>query len=97
MGFEGGAGPFWEKLWDDNVEEVNIYDHIPPDDPFAPDSIMKNIAKAMKTKFDDKIWETDEVKPEETPEEFKESGAITVNLKDEKIALARIELAEVST
>ena len=64
MGFEGGGGPFWDK----DVEEWNIYDHIPPDDPFATQSVMKNIAKAMKTKFDDKIWETDEVRPEETPE-----------------------------
>ena len=68
---------------------VNIYNHIAPDDPFAKESVMKNIAKAMRTKFDDKLWDAEEVKPDEVPEELKESGAITVNLKDVKNSIGK--------
>ena len=85
MGFEGGGGPFWENLWDNDAQdkkEWTIYDHIPPDDPFAKQSMMTKIAKAMSAKFDDKLWQAEEVRPEEIPEELKESGAIADPLED---------------
>ena len=79
MGFEGGYHPIFAA---DFQGEWSIHDEIPPDDPFAQQSVMKNIAKAMKTKFDEKLWEIEYVKPEEVPEELKESGAINVSLRD---------------
>ena len=48
MGFEGGGGPFWDNFWDNDakkVKEWSIYDHIPPDDPFATQSVMKILQK----------------------------------------------------
>ena len=77
MGFEGGGGPFWEGWGDPNSKvEWSIYDHIPPDDPFATQSIGARIAKAMEAKFDDILWKAEELKPEEVPEELKDQGQL---------------------
>ena len=43
----------------------------------------------MKAAFDDRLWEADEVKPEEVPEELKESGAIIVNLRDVRNSIGK--------
>ena len=42
------------------------------------------MAKALTVKFDDELWETEEIQPSEVPEELKESGAINVSLRDVK-------------
>ena len=90
MGLEGGGGPFWEGLYDPNCDTSwSIYDHLPPDDPFAKQPMTKGIARAMKARFDDEIWKVEEIKPEEIPEELKESGAITVPLKDVKNSIGK--------
>ena len=81
MGFEGGNHP----IFDPNFQgELSISDEILPDDPFVQQLVKKNIAQAMKVRFDDNLWETEEIKPSEVPEELKESGAINVSLRDVK-------------
>ena len=74
MGFAGGEGWIDKENW-------TIYDHISLDDPFAP-STSQAIASAMKVKFDDRLWDAEEMKTDEIPEELKESGAINVKLSD---------------
>ena len=43
----------------------------------------------MKTRFDDKLWEAEQVKPEEIPEALKESGAINVSLRDVRNSIGK--------
>ena len=66
----------------------SIYDHIPPDDQFAPSS-SKAIVQAMKVKFDDKLWDAEEMKVDEIPEGLKESGAINVKLGDVRNSIGK--------
>ena len=68
MGPAGGEG------WLYNVVPDTTYNTEPIDAPFAV-MASKNLAQVMAAKFDDKIWEEDEPRPEEFPELMKESGA----------------------
>ena len=43
----------------------------------------------MKTRFDDRLWEAEEMKPEEIPEELKESGAVNVRLRDVRMSIGK--------
>ena len=77
-GFEGGEGLFWN-----NTGEDKVWNTAPLDDPFAP-VVSDAVARATKVKFDERLWEEEELKPEDLPddqEDVKESGAITVTLK----------------
>ena len=84
MGFEGGNHPVF------GTEDIEWHadDFIASSDPFAP-ATNPAIGKAMKIKFDDKLWDAEEVKPEEIPEEMKESGAINVKLKDVRNSIGK--------
>ena len=56
MGPEGGEG--W--LWNTRSEEDNNTD--PPDD------LLATVSKAMVQKIDQRLWEVEDLKPEEIPE-----------------------------
>ena len=51
--------------------------------------VKKKLAKALKARSDDKLWEIDELQPEEIPEELKESGAIIVSLRDVRNSIGK--------
>ena len=85
MGFAGGNHP----VFDPNFQgEWNAWDEFPPDDPFSQ-VVKKNVAQIMKAKFDDNLWENEDIKQEEIPDELKESGAINVSLKDVKNSIGK--------
>ena len=48
-----------------------------------------NSAHVMKAKFGNKLWDTEETKQDEIPEELKESGAIPVKLKDVRNSIGK--------
>ena len=84
MGFEGGNHP----VFDLNFQGVwNAEDELPQDDPFA--TVRALMPKAMMLKIDENLWETEEIKPSEVPEELKESGAINVSLRDVKNSIGK--------
>ena len=61
MGFAGGVG------WQDEDNTQTVYNTEPLDDPFTELSI-KAIAKRIKAKMDNVLWENEDLKPEEIPE-----------------------------
>ena len=77
MGFQGGVG------WHDEDSPLGPYDTEPLDDPLIELSIMK-AAKAIRKRADEIIWENEETRPEEIPEELKEAGAILVSIREVK-------------
>ena len=86
MGFEGGNHPIFRS---DFKGEWKPSDDLPPDDPFSEQFNKKAMAKALTVKFDDKLWETEEIQPSEVPEELKESGAINVSIRDVKNSVGK--------
>ena len=50
---------------------------------------MEAIANVMKVNFDEKLWDAEEMKPEDAPDDLKESGAINVKLKDVRNSIGR--------
>ena len=56
---------------------------------FNTDESQTRLAKVMKVKVDQKLWDEEELRPEEVPEELKESGAIAVSLRDVKNCIGR--------
>ena len=78
MGFEGGEG--WVNLEDRDQDFTISFG-----DPLA------TLAKKMKATVtvDSTLWEEEGLKPHEDPEELKESGAITVSLKDVRNSIGR--------
>ena len=83
MGFEGGEGWYggedWDKTW--------VFG--PQDDPMA----VVSTVKAKFAKNIDNLWQQEDIKPEEIPEglqaEIKESGAITVTLRDVRNSIGK--------
>ena len=69
MGFAGGVG------WQDEDSTQTVFNTGPLDDPFTELSI-KAIAKRIKAKMDAVLWEKEDLKPEEIPEQLKEIGAM---------------------
>ena len=82
MGFAGGVG------WQDEDSTQTVFNTGPLEDPFTELSI-KAIAKRIKAKMDDVLWEKEDLKPEEIPEQFKEIGAIIVSMKDIKNSIGK--------
>ena len=75
-------------------------DDLPPDDPLqcrkvkrattkALKKFNKKMSKVMRARFDDNLWESEDVKKEEIPEELKESGAIMVKLRDVRNSIGK--------
>ena len=65
-----------------------MWDTNPLADPLATLSLA-TVAKVMKARVDDKLWKEEDLKPEEVPEELKESGAIAVSLKDVRSSIGK--------
>ena len=82
MGFAGGVG------WQDEDSSQTVYNTEPLDDPFTELSIAA-VAKAIKKRMDNVLWENEDLKPEEIPEQFKEVGAIIVAIKDIKNSIGK--------
>ena len=62
--------------------------------PFGrPDDPMEVLSKVHLAKIGEKLWKEDEIKPEEIPqrlqEEIRESGAITVTLRDVRESIGK--------
>ena len=66
-GFEGGGDGFYG-------EDDRVFDQHPVADPM--EAFVARVAK-----IDDNLWEEEEIKEGQIPEELKESGAIAVSLK----------------
>ena len=67
-----------EKTWEErNLEAIMRFRYYSRynDDPLA------TLAK-LKVKIDVKLWEKEEIQPNEIPEELREPGAINVKLKE---------------
>ena len=81
MGPEGGGGWFYDVGW------FNPPGLDKPDDP------MEVISRVTLAKVSEKLWNEEDIKQEETPEglqeEIKESGAITVTLKDVRQSIGK--------
>merc|ERR1711989_89995 len=82
MGPEGGGGWYWGDDWDNSLKEEN------PGDPMET-----VLSKVQLAQIGEKLWKEDEIKPEEIPkriqDEIKESGAITVPLKDVRNSIGK--------
>merc|ERR1711905_46213 len=81
MGPEGGGGWFYDKGW-----------HNPPgfEDPDDP---IEVISKVQLAKISENLWYEEDIKQEEIPErlqdEIRESGAITVTLRDVRQSIGK--------
>ena len=75
MGFEGGEGWYWNDTGNTIVKTEAL------DDPLANLSLV-TVAKVVKARVDDTLWEEEDLKPEEVPDKLKESGAIALSLRD---------------
>ena len=80
MGPEGGGGWYW------------VQDHKPLVDE-TPDDPMEVLSKIVLARIDENLWKEEDIKPEEIPEtlqeEIRESGAITVGLKDVRNSIGK--------
>ena len=83
MGFEGGEG--W--MWGDDAEEDS--DFRPHDDPMA----VVSRVQAHKAKITDHLWVQQQIRPEEIPtelqEDIKESGQMSVTLRDVRHSIGK--------
>ena len=81
MGPEGGGG--W--LWAEDVNKPLVDEQ--PDDP------MQILSKVQLNKIDENLWKEEDIKREEIPEEIqdeiKQSGAITVLLRDVRQSIGK--------
>merc|ERR1711867_349856 len=81
MGPEGGGGWYWGQDWDKPM----VFGR--------PDNPMEVLSKVQLAKIGEKLWNEEEIKPEEIPqglqEEIRESGAITVALRDVRTSIGK--------
>merc|ERR1711867_132253 len=81
MGPEGGGGWYWGQDWDKPMVFGRPYDP------------MEVLSKIQLAKIGEKLWNEEEMKPEEIPqglqEEIRESGAITVALRDVRTSIGK--------
>ena len=81
MGPDGGGGWYWGQDWNKPV----VFGQ--PDDP------MEVISKMHLAKIGEKLWQQEDIKPEEIPEglqdEIRESGAIAVTLRDVRNSIGK--------
>ena len=82
LGVEGGVG------WQDENSPGQASKAKLQEDPFS-DNFIKAAAKKIKAKVDDRLWEQEDLKPEEIPEQLKEVGAILVAMKDIKNSIGK--------
>ena len=52
-------------------------------------TVVNSCSKSLGREIDEKLWESEDLKPEEVPEELKESGAIAVSLRDVRDSIGR--------
>ena len=83
MGFEGGEG--W--MWGDDANKDLYFG--PQDDPMA----VVSRTNAHKAKITDNLWDQQQIRPEEIPtelqEEIKESGQVSVTLRDVRQSIGK--------
>ena len=60
------------------MEKDTVWDTMPQDDPLAAMSLSPD-AKVLRTRLTNRLWESEELRPNEAPDELKESGAITMS------------------
>ena len=81
MGPDGGGGWYWGEDWNKAVNFGR------PDDP------MEVISKVRLAKISENLWQQEDIKPGEIPEglqdEIRESGAITVTLRDVRNSIGK--------
>ena len=83
MGFEGGEG--W--MWGEDAEKDLYFG--PQDDPMA---VVSRI-NAQTAKITENLWEQQQIRPEEIPselqDEIKESGQVSVTLRDVRHSIGK--------
>ena len=83
MGFEGGEG--W--MWGEDADKDLYFG--PQDDPMA---VVSRI-NAQKAKITENLWQQEEIRPEEIPnelqDEIKESGQVSVTLRDVRHSIGK--------